>query len=159
MPLSSDQDALIAHIDNMYPDGNTLGNIGMTWGYRLLSPEPPFEEGSPWGDENWRKAVIMMTDGDNTRDGTYSPYWFTSKNDMTVTQFNQRFEETCEAMKEQGIIIYTVTFASGISDTTKGYYERCASSPDQYYDAPSQEELVEVFETISRELSNLHIKY
>lgn len=157
MPLSSDRDALIDHLENMVPEGNTLGNIGMTWGYRLISPEAPFEEGNAFDDENWRKAVVMMTDGDNTLNSIYSSYWFRSKNNMTVTQLNERFEETCEAMKDQGITVYTVTFTSNINDNTKGYYERCASSPDQYYDAPTQEELIDVFETISRELSNLHI--
>lgn len=158
MPLSSDQEALIDHIDKMNTEGNTLGNIGMAWGYRLLSPEPPFEEGNDWDNEFWRKAVVMMTDGDNTLNGTYSSYWDTRKNDMTVTKFNKRFEETCNAMKEKGIIIYTVTFSSGTNQNTKDYYKRCASSDDQYFDAPSQEELIDVFEQISRELSNLHIK-
>ncbi len=159
LPLISDRDALIDHLDTMNTSGNTLGNIGMTWGGRLLSPEAPFEEGSAWGNEFWRKVVVMMTDGDNTLSGTYSSYWDRRKNNMTVTQLNQRFEETCEALKEKGVIIYTVTFTSNINDTTKGYYERCATSPDQHYDAPTQEELISVFETISRELSNLHIRY
>lgn len=158
MPLTSDQDALIDHLDNMVPHGNTLGNIGMTWGYRLISPDAPFEESSDWDNDNWRKAVVLMTDGNNTDDSTYSSYWFASKNNMTVTKYNERLEETCEAMKERDIIIYTVTFTSGINDTTKGFYRRCASSEDQYFDAPTQEELIDVFEQISRELSNLHIK-
>lgn len=158
MPLTSDRDALVENLDTMVPDGNTLGNIGMTWGYRLLSPEAPFEEAHDWDNEFWKKAIVMMTDGDNTENGTYSSYWFTNRNNMTVTKFNTRFEQTCEALKEQGVTIYTVTFASGINDTTKGYYRRCASSEDQYFDAPSQEDLINVFEQISRELSNLHIK-
>ena len=158
MPLNSDREALIDHVDNMVPHGNTLGNIGMTWGYRVLSPEAPFEEANDWDDPFWRKAIVMMTDGDNTDDGTYSSYWFAAKNNMGVTQYNQRFEETCTALKERGVTIYTVTFSSGTNDNTKGYYRRCASSEDQYFDAPSQEDLINVFEQISRELSNLHIK-
>jgi Flp pilus assembly protein TadG len=158
MPLSSDRDALKAHVDTMGTDGNTLGNIGMAWGARLISPEPPFEEAHDWDDLNWRKAIIMMTDGDNTENGTYSAFWYTNRNNMTVTKFNQRFEETCEMLKDKGVIIYTITFASGINSTTKGYYERCASSTAHYHDAPTQDDLVDVFETIARELSNLHIK-
>jgi Flp pilus assembly protein TadG len=165
VPLTSDQEYLLDQVeddtsaepDDMEPEGNTLGNIGMVWGYRLLSPEPPFEEANDWANPYWRKAVVMMTDGDNTENGTYSSYWFTNKNDMSVTKFNQRFEQTCEALKERGVTVYTVTFTSNINDDTKDYYRRCASSDDQYYDAPSQEELIDVFETISRELSNLHI--
>lgn len=158
MPMTSDQQALLDHIGNMVPDGNTLGNIGMAWGARLISPEFPFEEGVDWDNQYWKKAIVMMTDGDNTLNGTYSSYWFTNRNDMTVTKFNQRFAETCEDLKDKGVTIYTVTFTSGINDDTKDYYRNCASSDSQYFDAPTQEELIEVFETIARELSNLHIK-
>lgn len=158
MPLTSDQQALLDHVPDMIPEGNTLGNIGMAWGARLLSPEFPFEEGVDWDNHYWKKAIVMMTDGDNTLNGTYSSYWFTNRNDMTVTKFNERFAETCEALKDNGVTIYTVTFTSGINESTKNYYRECASSPSQYYDAPTQSELIDVFETIARELSNLHIK-
>lgn len=158
MPLSSDKEALLTRVDEMVPEGNTLGNIGMAWGARVISPEAPFTEASDWGDHFWRKAVVMMTDGDNTRDGVYSAYWFKSKNGMTVTKFNDRFLETCEALKEKGVVVYTITFTSGINNTTKGYYRNCASSPSQYYDAPTQKDLLAVFDTIARELSNLRIK-
>lgn len=158
LPLSSDQETLLSRVDDMVPEGNTLGNIGMAWGARILSPEPPFMEGSEWGSEFWRKAVVMMTDGDNTKNGTYSAYWFSSKNDVTVTDFNERFAETCEDLKEKGVSIYTITFTSGINETTKNYYRNCATSASQYYDAPTQDDLLAVFDTIARELSNLRIK-
>ncbi len=158
MPLTSVQEDLLDRVDEMSTEGNTLGNIGMAWGYRVISPEEPFTEGSDWDSDYWQKAVIMMTDGDNTENGTYSSYWFTPKNNMTVTKFNTRFAETCEAMKEKGITVYTVTFTSAINTTTKNYYKNCATSTSHYYDAPTQAKLKEVFENISRELSNLHIK-
>lgn len=157
-PITSDRDELLENIDDMQPDGNTLGNIGMAWGARVLSPEAPFEEGVEWDNPYWKKAIVMMTDGDNTENGTYSSYWFTSRNNMSVTKFNNRFAETCEALKDKGVTIYTVTFTSGINQNTKDYYRECASSEDQYFDAPSQEELIDAFEKIARELSNLHIK-
>ncbi len=157
-PMISDRDALVSHVATMTASGYTYGNIGLAWGARLLSPEKPFVEGTEWGNEYWRKAIVMMTDGNNTMESTYSAYWDTRKHDVSVTNLNQRFEETCEALKEKGVTIYTVTFTSGINADTKGYYERCASSIDQYFDAPTQEELVAVFERISRELSQLYIK-
>ncbi len=157
-PLTSDEQTLYDGIADMKAHGYTYGNIGMAWGYRLLSPEPPFSEGSEWDDNEWRKAIIMMTDGNNTMESTYSTYWATNKHNVNVSDLNERFAETCEALKAQGVTIYTVTFTSSISSSTKQYYEDCATSPAQYYDAPSQDELIEVFETISRELANLHIK-
>lgn len=164
-PLTSDRDELLEQVEetdanDMIPHGNTLGNIGMVWGYRLISPEAPFSEGAEWNDNFWRKVVILMTDGDNTDDATYSSYWFAARNSMNVTKFNTRLEETCDAIKaeDENALIYTVTFTSGINDTTKGYYRRCASDENKYYDAPSKDDLRAAFEQIARELSNLRIK-
>ena len=61
-------------------------------------------------------------------------------------------------MKNNGITIYTITFTSAIDATTKSYFQNCASGVDKYYDAPSQTHLLNAFEQIARELSNIHIK-
>ncbi len=158
MPLTSDRDSLLSRVDDMLAHGHTLGNVGMIWGRRLISPEAPFDEGAAWDDPKWRKAIIMMTDGNNTRHSQYSYFGDAQKNQINVTDYNERFVETCEALKAQNVLIYTVTFYSNISDTTKGYYRSCATSEDQYYDAPSQDDLISVFEKISRELSQIHIR-
>ncbi len=160
LPLTSDQEELLDRVDDMQPEGNTLGNVGMAWGYRLISPEAPFTEAEPWENDHWRKAIIMMTDGDNTIDSGssgYSYYGPGSKNTMTVDDLNDRYAEVCDALREQGVLVYTVTFYSNINDETKQFYRECATNESMYYDAPSQDDLVEVFERISRELANLHI--
>lgn len=158
IPLSSDQDLLKNEISGFQANGSTLGNLGMIWGYRVLSPEPPFEEGSNWDNYKVRRAVVMMTDGQNYINNYYSAYGPSNKTDVTVRDLNNRFAAVCEDMKEQhNITIYTVTFASGVDETTKEFYRDCASSEDQYYDAPDQSDLITVFETIGRELSNIHI--
>lgn len=173
-PLTSDRALLLSQVedddtvsldggtepDDMEPHGNTAGNVGMMWGYRLISPEAPFEEGADFNDVYWRKAIVMMTDGDNTIDSGstgYSYYGPGSKNDMTVTKMNNRFAEVCEKLKDEGVIIYTITFTSAIDEGTKDYYRECATDEDHYHDAPSQEDLINVFEEISRELSNIYI--
>lgn len=157
VPLTSNQDELDDAIDGFYASGYTLGNYGMVWGYRMLSPEEPFVEGSDWTDPLWQKAVIMMTDGNNTMT-TYTAYGDRDDHDVSASDLNTRFEATCDNMKEQGITIYTVTFTSGISESNKGYYRRCASDESKYHDAPNQDDLIDVFEKISRELSNIHLK-
>ena len=170
LPLTSNEDDILAKINSFEADGNTSGNIGMVWGYRVISPEFPFQEGADYGDRNWKKAVVMMTDGDNTVDSYYTPHGGYTQSDVTSrAEMNTRFEETCEAMKEAGILVYTITFSYptnyddegnassyNINGTTRGYYERCATE-NKYYDALGQDELRDVFEAISRELSNIHI--
>lgn len=158
MPLNNDRDALLASIGTMQADGHTYGNFGLVWGYRLLTPEYPFQEASDWDDIEWRKVAVMMTDGVNTMHNLYSAYGLTSEHNLNAGDLDDRMAEVCENMKEDGILLYTITFDSGVSNSTKELFRECATSDSNYYDAPDQEDLINVFETISRELSNLHIK-
>lgn len=156
VPLTNDQTKLLTAIAGFQANGNTQGNTGMAWGYRLISPEYPFTEGSAWDSEFWSKAVIVMTDGANTINTTYSGYGLSST--LRTSDLNNRFAETCELLKEQDVIIYTIIFTSNIPAATKTLFRECATDDTKYFYAPSQTDLIETFETIGRELSNLHIK-
>ncbi len=165
-PLTNSEATLEALVDKLDGDdgkgsniavGNTYGNIGMVWGWRVISPDPPFSEGSEYGDPDWSKAVIMMTDGDNTMDGTYSAYGRTSSHGMRASDLNDRFAETCENMKQEGITVYTITFQSGISNSTRQIFRTCATSPDHYFNAPSNDDLRTAFRRIANQLSALHL--
>lgn len=156
VPLTNDQNKLLTAISGLQADGNTQGNTGMTWGYRLISPEYPFTEGSAWDSEFWSKAVIMMTDGANTINTTYSGYGLNST--LRTSDLNNRFAETCELLKEQDVIIYTIIFTTGLPESSKTLFRECATDESKYFYAPSQTDLIDTFETIGRELSNLHIK-
>ncbi len=156
-PLSSDQDGLLDAISGLQANGYTLGNFGMVWGWRVISPEFPYTEGSDWDSPFWRKSVIMMTDGANTMERNYTAYGPTDDHDVSPSDLNERFAEVCEYMKDMGITIYTVTFSYNISSYIKDYYRQCASDDSKYIDAPDQDDLIEAFERISNELANLHI--
>lgn len=89
-------------------------------------------------------------------------YSETSESDAKAAatqEINNRFIKICEKMKDLGITVYTVTFGSGIiGKPTEQFYQDCASDEDKYYPAATNEELIDAFQDISRELSNLHIK-
>ncbi len=159
-PLTSDRLQLLDKIDDFYASGYTHGNAGMVWGYRVLSPGFPFREGSAWEDEEWQKAVLMMTDGINTVPpsyGAYGGYLDYVAEGIGTNELNRRFEDVCNRLREEGVLVYTITFTSGVNATTRGYYERCATQPSNYYNAPSQADLIQAFERISTELANIHI--
>lgn len=156
VPMTNDQNKLLTAISGLQANGNTQGNTGMVWGYRLISPEYPFTEGAAWDSEFWRKAVIVMTDGANTINSTYSGYGLSST--LTTTDLNNRFAEICETLKEKDVIIYTIIFTSGLPTATRNLFRDCATDDTKYFYAPSQADLIDTFETIGRELSNLHIK-
>lgn len=171
IPLTSTKQDLLHTIGAMQPHGNTLGNVGMVWALRMLSPEEPFEEGADWDSQYWRKAVIMMTDGDNTKESDYSYFWLNKRNKINVNTtgagtvanpyvlgYNQRFEKVCDELYDKEVLVYTVVFTSSVNQDTKNFYKRCATNDSMYFYAPSQAELLSVFGQIARELSNLYIK-
>jgi len=158
LPLTRTYGTIKAKIDSLYASGATLSNVGMAWGYRVLSPEAPFREGKPWADVTNKKVAILMTDGDNNIGNTYSAYGVWTNLRLTDSNLDQKLATTCQNMKNDGITVYTITFTSGINNATKAFFRNCASNPDKYYDAPSQASLLSAFEQIARELSNIHIK-
>ena len=99
-----------------------------------------------------------MTDGDNNIGNTYSAFGTWSVLRLTDSNLDQKLATTCQNMKNDGITIYTITFTSGINNATKDFFRNCASAPDKFFDAPEQSDLLNAFEDIARELSNIHIK-
>lgn len=179
VPLSSNYTQLINEINALsaWNRGGTMGNIGLAWGVRVLSPQAPFTEGHAYDREDWRKIIVMMTDGNNEvfcystanncsnqSASDETAYRRVAANVLGTTTrtgmlnaVNARMTETCNYAKSLGITIYTITFANSLNQATRDLYRNCASDAGKYYNAPTQADLIAVFEQISRELSNLHI--
>jgi Flp pilus assembly protein TadG len=157
LPLTTSKTTITSRISGFTPSGRTLSNIGMVWGYRLLSPEFPFREGAPFNDPRMRKVALLMTDGENIIGNAYSAYGPYANYSFTNRDLDEKLLTTCNRMKDDGIIIYTITFTSSINNTTKEYFRNCATDDTKYYDAPTQDDLVNTFQLIAAELSNLYI--
>lgn len=157
LPLTDSKSTIKSRISGLTASGNTLSNVGMVWGYRVLSPEFPFREGEPFDSAVVRKVALLMTDGDNVIGNNYSAYgpWSTLR--LTDRNLDDKLAATCENMKADGITIYTVTFTSGIDATTKQYFRDCATDENKHFDAPTQAELITTFRQIAAELSNLYV--
>jgi Flp pilus assembly protein TadG len=159
LPMTNNQSALLAEINALPTANNTYPDIGMVWGWRMISPNFPFEEGTSYSDPTWSKTVIMMTDGNATintvmsGEGAYN----TPGTSQTSTDQNNFFEQTCTNMKAQGIRIYTITFQSAINETTMGYYQDCATNPSMYFNAPTNADLTTAFQAIATQLGQLHL--
>lgn len=172
-PLTNDYDRLIAELDAMQPWNNsgTNGAAGLAWGWRALSPTPPFTEGVSYDDEDVVKVIVLMTDGENQIWGgwdspnmsNYSGYGYLSTERLGTTssstakgRINDRILELCENIRDEGVIIYTVTFRL-TSTALKQVFRDCATSPDHYFDSSSNDELIEHFTAIAGELSRLRV--
>ena len=60
--------------------------------------------------------------------------------------------------KGRGIVVYTITFGSGATDTDlQNLYRGCATDVTKYFHAPSAAELQNAFQGIANDLSELRI--
>ena len=102
MPLSTDEDALKDKIDDLDANGWTYIPSGLMWAWSLLTPGAPFSEGISFAElreGNGSKAIIVMTDGENTRAPDYPTH-----NSASEALANDLTEELCINIKAQDII-------------------------------------------------------
>ncbi|KTR03898.1 hypothetical protein NS365_17210 [Aureimonas ureilytica] len=71
-PLTNSKSQALAAVDKLVATGATNVPQGVEWGWKVLSKNEPFSEGRAAGDENNIKAMIVMTDGQNTYYNSYS---------------------------------------------------------------------------------------
>lgn len=173
--LTNKKANLLTAINNLqYPRGNTHIPVGAVWGWRLLSPEwrglwggdmdgnnLPLEYDEPLS----QKAMILMTDGTNTMSDTiYTAYgWLgdghlgTTNSGTAVTNLNTKTTTICNAMKQKGVLIYTIVFGNGSSTSAKNLMKNCASQTDYYFFSPSADALKTAFRAIGDSLSKLRV--
>lgn len=176
--LTNDYDGLRAGVNAMFAHGNTQVPMGAIWGWHTLSPNAPFGDGRPYGQERLLKIMILMTDGENVLSGNSSPNASTysaqgyiwqgrlgitsGSNAQRRTALDNRLdhptagrEDLCGNMKAQGIIIYTV--AVQVDAAAQALMERCATSSDHYFNVTSASAIGAAFDRIAGSIENLRI--
>jgi Flp pilus assembly protein TadG len=174
-PMTTNRATLDAAIDALTTNGNTHVNVGAVWGWRMISPRWQGLWGGVMDANNlpldydtplMNKAVIIMTDGENVyNSSTKTSYGYLSENRLGTTstsiapgRLDDRLTTVCGAMKEQGILVYTVAFGSpGANIET--LLEDCATNPDYFFNSPTPEDLSAAFNAIGDSLSNLRISH
>lgn len=143
--------------------GSSMPLAGLQWAYRLLTPDFPFEEGSPWGTPGVRRVLILMSDGE-TRTVNKRSFWQDggtyARRDYNA--LNASIERTCQNAKDDGIQVYTVLFAVGNSTNeqrrAREAFENCATDPDTHFFTPDTiGELHDAFDQIAEQTVSLHI--
>jgi Flp pilus assembly protein TadG len=172
--LTSDSDKVVDAIDDMVAIGNTHINVGLQWGWHVLSPNAPFGDGVAYDDPDWTKVVVLLTDGNNENaygneedESYYSGYGYVWQNRFGTTStsaskrteaLDDRLEELCTNMKadDVGIVIYTVRVEvkSGSSDVLKN----CASEDDNFKEVADVSDLEETFANIGGSIQKLRLK-
>ncbi|GBD41952.1 hypothetical protein HRbin39_01339 [bacterium HR39] len=151
LPLSFTRAELLSFIALLPATGTTRIDMGARWGWRLLSEKwmglwhEPVRHGRR---EEVLKAVVIMTDGENVVNGAYDEV-------SSVAEADANLLTLCTRMKDDGILVYTVTFmATARSDALMA---RCATSPAHHFRSPTNADLVRAFRSIAGELSALRI--
>ncbi len=179
--LRNSKQQIVDAIQEMLPwhRGGTTGNLGLVWGWRSISPlwRGLWADGTPasypldYNSAASDKVVVMLTDGNNqfydhngggpdgsdfTAYGRLGEFGFASLG-AARDEIDDRMLRTCQAMKTEGVIIYTITFGSSPSSSTQQLYRDCATSNGHYFHSPSNGDLSSVFKAIGRQLSDLRI--
>lgn len=170
--LTNKKAPVLNTINRMQADGYTHVAEGVGWGLRVLSPGESFTEGASCDDKEITKAMVLLTDGENTFDtaggpnhngSTYTAYGFLNQARLGSSSYwtainaqNQMLDQACDNVKEAGIVVYS--FAYNVSSATqRNLIKSCASSPEKYFDPPSNAALVKNFQMVADELRRLHL--
>jgi Mg-chelatase subunit ChlD len=151
MPLTTDKRRIETEIDAMTATGETYIPGGLVWGWNAVSSAEPLSEGADESDEKVKKAVVLMTDGENTLSPTYPEHKGSDK-----ALANTLSLELCSNIKKAKIKLFTVSFE--VTDAaTEEMLKSCASSPKDYYNADNPEHLKKAFDAIATALAELRI--
>lgn len=145
-PLDKNFEELRTSINAMRPFGLTNIALGLDLGWHMLTPEAPFTEATV-SEEQVNKVAILLTDGVQTvrahgADGSVS-----------IGSANANVAESCEAMKQDGVEVFTIAF--GIEDAfTRNLLEECASGAPYYFEPSAGGDLDAVFEGIFNKIAS-----
>jgi len=174
LPLTNRKNDVLSAVEGMQASGYTNITEGLMWGMRTISPGEPFSQGKAYGTEDHHKIIILLTDGrnqyyndpgwNNENKSQYGPYGFMksgrlvdSRSLRTIeAKMNERTAEACEAVKDEDIVLFTITFQAD-DRTTENLMRDCATEPSMYYDSPDAATLRTVFKSIATRISELRI--
>lgn len=137
-------------------EGATYIPIGLSWGWRLLSPSKPFTDVAPYTDKKTIKTLVLMTDGTNTVRWKWDSKLGPVPSNAASTFGDAPTKKLCQNIKATGIQIFTVAFE--VTDkNTKDMLEECASDPGKFHDATDEAGLIEAFDRITKEITALRL--
>lgn len=183
-PLISSRQAILDAIDgtngaqrvDAWSRGGTFGNVGLAWGWRALSPRwrglwryrdgtvnpaLPLDYATPFHN----KIIVMMTDGVNQHYQTDMTAYGRPNEMIAPNQVDPSMKRLCKNIKDQGIIIFTITFGGSVNQNTRNTYTECASDAateqrivgQKYYHAPTGDQLKSVFAVIGGQIQELRL--
>ena len=128
-------------------------------------------EGVGYDNEEWIKAIVLLTDGENNVSGgsnghnesAYTAFGFAQSGHLGSTNgreaeetLDEKTAKVCASIKNNNVLLYTIGFKVDDKGTQK-LLRNCATEPDMYYNSPSNEQLAGIFQDIAQGLGKLRI--
>jgi Flp pilus assembly protein TadG len=177
LPLTNVKSAITSAISTMVAGGNTVIPEGIAWGWRVLSPDPPFTEGAPYSDSETIKFLILLTDGENNVGGggnyhngsSFSAFGFAASGHLGNVNGSEarqvldaKTAQLCTNVKARGIFVYTI--ALQITDgATRTLLANCATPASECpggqcaYESPTASALETIFSNIALGINQLRV--
>jgi hypothetical protein len=135
----------------MRPGGLTHISLGLEMGWHMISPNEPFTKGVAYNTSGTKKFIVVLTDGAQTTKG-HGP-----NNSYSVGKAENNLVDLCSNVKDEGVYLVTVAFDLG-DGATKDRLKNCATNNGYFFDANSNDELAEAFQTVAALIQgSLHI--
>jgi len=151
-PLTDNKATVTAAISSLQAlnPHETYIPAGLMWGFAALTSTQPLTEAEPFSNQTVTKALVLMTDGENTRSPAIHPEnpgkW--GHKGTNGAQANTFTSALCTNIKAQGITLYTVAF-DVTNAATLSMLTGCASGSSYAFSAANGAELVAAFEAIA----------
>jgi len=170
LAMTNSQSDIDTAIDALTPKGSTVIPAGLLWGWRAISPTPPFTEGAAYDNDKYVKAIVLLTDGENSVGGGsngfnesyYNAFGYAKKGHLGSTTgsdadatLDSYTLTVCNNIKAKGIQIYTIGL--GVTSASQTLLQSCASDPSMFYNSPSADQLASIFGDIAKGLSDLRV--
>jgi Flp pilus assembly protein TadG len=158
------------YVDSLSPGGNTYHDIGMLWGWRLMSPTGIFaaENATTPGGAQIQRHLIFMTDGDTVNTmSNYTAYgaqwWDRRETNSTVdsdleSATDSRMDAMCRELKNRANVQVWIVYYGGTTDpNTQTRMQACATDASHFFQVTTTPALVTAFSGIATRISQLRL--
>ena len=171
-PLTKDKAVLNTMIDKLSAKGGTGGQIGMQFGWYMVSPNwksvlPVKSEPVAYGTADSEKYIILMTDGLFNSEASGLKYGQIPAFPGVAQASGRLAMNYCSAIKDRGVKLYTIGFdlknagGAGYEAEAITMLSKCASTPKgsekTFYNTANGAELKQAFDDIAKRIQTLRL--